>query len=446
MGLRRAIVVVGLLAAACGPTPLGTATPPPGSPTSNPPPAASPSATATDQRDAGWRSDLESLVPEMARLHPNLTHGTSRAALDGAVTDLIATIPTATDDELMAGVLRIVAMVSAGGCDAHTGAFIWGTGTYPVESLPLRVWLFPYELGDALTIVDALPPYRDLIGSTIDTIEGKGERDVRLELAAVIPRDNDSTLRLLAPRYVLIPQVLRGLGVADAGPVTLGLTTPSGDPRTVDVDPIPMVDYNAWAGPYGLHLPADPDVLYLSRIDDPVWWSVLLDADTLYVQYNRVEHLTSATLDGLRAAIADPGITRVVLDLRHNYGGEVSELEPFTAALFAHAKLRREGGLVVITGRNTFSAGSMLVARLDARGATIVGEPMGGCPTLYGDSHDVVLPYSGIAVSVATELSVGVRADDRRATILPDIPAPLTFDDWLNKRDPALLAIAPGAP
>ena len=107
---------------------------------------------------------------QRAGLHPDLTHSTSRAALDRAVADLIATIPSATDDELMVGVLRIVAMVSAKGCDAHTGAFVWGTGTYPVESLPLRLWLFPSELGSTLEIVDALPPYQDLIGSTIDRI------------------------------------------------------------------------------------------------------------------------------------------------------------------------------------------------------------------------------------------------------------------------------------
>src|SRR5690349_1469001 len=128
-------------------------------PVSTPTPVPSPTA----DRNAGWRSDLEALVPGMAQLHPNLTHGTSRAALDRAVADLIAQLPEATDDELMVGVLRIVAMVSAKGCDAHTGAFIWGTGKYPVDSLPLRLWLFPNgEGGDDVVIVDALPPYTDL--------------------------------------------------------------------------------------------------------------------------------------------------------------------------------------------------------------------------------------------------------------------------------------------
>ena len=423
--------------------------PPQASSTSAPittaPTAATTPPAATAERVTGWREDLERLVPGMAAIHPDLTHGTTMAALDGAVAALVGSIESASDDELMVGLLRIVAMVSAAGCDAHTGAFIWGTGRYPVDSLPLRLWLFPTELVDALVVVDALPPYEDLIGSTIGTIEDDQELQVRRQLASVIPRDNDWTFRLLAPRYVLIPQVLRGLGIADDGPVSLGLTTPGGSSRTVDVQPIPMAEYNAWAGPYGLHLPEDPDVLYLSDLDDALWWRLLPDAVTLYVQYNRVESLATAIVADLRSAAESPDIERVVLDVRHNFGGELSALDPIVS-LFSSPALDRPNGLFLIEGRNTFSAGSLLVARLDRTAAVIVGEPMGGCPTLYGDAQELLLPFSGIDVSVASELSVGVRADDDRKTIEPDVIATLTQENWLDGRDPSLEAIVLAAP
>ena len=403
-------------------------------PVSTPTAAPSPSA----DRIAGWRADLQALIPGMAGIHPDLTHSTSRDVLDRAVADLIATIPTATDDELMAGVLRIVALVSAKGCDAHTGAFVWGTGTYPVDSLPLRLWLFPSELGDALEIVDALPPYQDLIGSTVGQVEGKEIKVVQQLLEPLIPRDNNSTVRLLLPRYALIPQVLRGLGVADAGPVTLGLTSADGSSRTIDVQPIPMAAYNAWAGPYGLHLPIDPDVLYLSRIGDALWWQRLQDPATLFVQYNRMDRLPPGQINDLRAALHEPDVARVVLDLRHNYGGEVSEVDRMIG-LFDDSAVDRPDRLFVLTGRNTFSAASLLLARLDRdTGASIVGEPMGGCPTAYGNSRDLTLPFSGIVVSVATMLEVGVSADDTRSTIEPDVPSVLTADDWAHGSDPAL--------
>src|SRR6185369_9660753 len=137
-------------------------------------------------------------------------------------------------------------------------------------------------------------------------------------------------------------------------PVTLGLTTPDGGSRTVDVQPIPMAEYNAWAGPYGLHLPADPDVLYLSRIDDVLWWQLLDDGSTLFVQYNRVDPLDPKLVADLGTAMRDPAVKRIVLDLRHNYGGELHALDPIVA-LFQDPAVYDPGRLVLATGRNTIS-------------------------------------------------------------------------------------------
>jgi hypothetical protein len=436
--------IVAAAALACGPAPTATV-PPSAVHASSPSPGASQataaSPAATPDRVAGWRGDLELLVPGMDAIHPKLTHGVSGAALHDSVASLVGSIEISTDDELMVGVLRIVAMVSAAGCDAHTGAFIWGAGTYPVDSLPFRLWLFE----DDLVIVDALPGYEVLIGARIDAVEGRPIDDVLSALDPIIPRENAQTVRLLLPRYLLIPQVLRGLGMADEGPISLSLVTAGGAPIVSPIDSVSMAEYNAWAGPYGLHLPADPEVLYLSRMDEALWWQLLPDAETLYVQYNRVDHLPAATLADLRTAALAPDIARVVLDVRHNFGGELSALTP-VVSLLADPPINQPGRLFVITGRNTFSAGSLLVARVDETEAVIVGEPMGGCPTTYGDASDLVLPFSGITVSVASELSVGVRADDERLTIEPDTIAVLTREDWSDGRDPALEAIVLVAP
>jgi hypothetical protein len=434
-----------LLVSIVGCQPAPTSPPPSESPTtSSPSPSSAAVATAepTPDRVAGWRSDLQLIVPGMDRIHPNLTHGTTLEALNKAVADLSATVETATDDELMAGVLRIAAMVSENGCDGHTGAFIWGTGSYPVDSLPLRLWLFE----DEVVIVDALPPYEDLVGSRIDLVEGEQIRDVLATLDPIVPRDNEQTVRLLVPRYLIIPQVLRGLGLADDGPVTLDVRPPDGAPSQVEVEPIPMADYNAWAGPYGLHLPADPDVLYLSNMVDDLWWELLPDARTLYVQYNRVEHKLAGELAELAAAMHEPEATAVVLDIRHNIGGEVPALDPFYA-LFDDPAVDVPGELFVIVGRNTLSAGSLLLARLEAgTDATILGEPMGGCPTFYGDTTEVPLPYSGLSITVTGMLEVGVDPEDPRSNIELDQIADLSRELWADKRDPAIELITLVAP
>jgi hypothetical protein len=371
----------------------------------------------------------------MGQLHPALDHGTTLDELNGAAADLAARAPTLTDDQLLDGVMRVVAMVSGEGCDAHTGAYVWGDDSYPVDSLPLRLWLFD----DGVYVVDALDPYRSLIGSRIETIAGTPTANVITAVEPLIPRDNEWTVRNLTPRYVLIPQVLSGVGIPADTTVTVSTLDPAGTAATTDVKSIPMSDYNEWAGPYGLHLPADSVVLYLSRMNEPLWWRSL-EGGTLYVQYNQTSFV-SELLGDLHDAMTAPGVVRVVLDLRHNTGGEVRAVDDL-ANLFEQADVAAIDGPYVITGRNTFSAAGLLVARLQAdAGATIVGEPMGACPTAWGNARQFELPFTGIDVSVATELEIGVAEDDARDTIEPDIAAPLTVSDWAAHRDPALEAI-----
>jgi hypothetical protein len=439
-----ALALIGCNATSPSPAPTtagSTTAPASGAPSASVPTASGPVGSL--DRVAGWRSDLALLVPGMERLHKDLYHGVSQPALLDAVAALAATVPTATDDELLDGVLRVVGMVSAGGCDAHTGAYVWGSGSYPLDSLPLRLWLF----GEDVVIVAARAPHEDLVGARITSIEGHPVADVLAAIDPLVPRDNEQTVRLLLPRFLLMPQVLRGLGLADGGPISLTLDRGDGSqPSTIDVEPIPMADYNGWAGAYGLHLPADPDVRYLSRIDDALWWELLDDGETLFVQYNRVDRLDPKLFSDLGAAMAAPEVSRVVLDLRHNFGGELHALDPMVA-LFQEPGFDAPNRLFVATGRNTFSAGSLLVARLQRdTAAEVLGEAMGGCPTFWSDPAPLALPWSGIEVGVAEDVAIGVDAADTRHGIVPDTILELTLDDWLAGDDPVLDAFGGTGP
>src|SRR5262249_54473251 len=175
--------------------------------------------------------------------------------LQASVDALTTAAATATDDKLMVGILRTVALVSRHGCDAHTGVFVWGTGRYPVDSLPLRLWFF----GDDLYVVDPLDPYRSLIGRRVVGLAGHPIVEVVSSVAGLVPRDSSQTVRLILPRYLLIPQVLRGLDLATPGSIDVQTVSADGaQPTSTTVTPIATAAYNAWAGPYGLPLPPAP--------------------------------------------------------------------------------------------------------------------------------------------------------------------------------------------
>jgi hypothetical protein len=201
-------------------------------------------------------------------IHPELDHGVSLGELTAAAADLAAQVTSLTDDELLDGVMRIVATVSREGCDGHTGAYVWGTGEYPIHSMPLRLYWFP----EGVYVIDAVDAYKSLIGSEVTALAGTSIENVTNRLEPLVPRDNEWTVRLLMPRYLLIPEALSGVGIATGTTIALDTLAPDGRTGTTQVDSIPIDDYNATFGYYGLLLPADPDVMYLSRIDEKLWW------------------------------------------------------------------------------------------------------------------------------------------------------------------------------
>ena len=71
-------------------------------------------------------------------------------------------------------------------------------------------------------------------------------------------------------------------------------------------------------------------------------------------------------MEAVETAIADPAVRRVIVDIRHNFGGETAGYRPIAAALVAGAAAWTDG-LFLITGRNTFSAATLFAADLAAQ-------------------------------------------------------------------------------
>jgi hypothetical protein len=357
-------------------------------------------------RDAQWRADLETLLPGLADLHPDLSDGVP-TALSAEVAQLVDAVPTSTDDELMVGVMRVITHVASTGRDGHTGLFVWGVGAYETHSLPLRLWFF----ADGLYVEDALPPDRGLIGARVVGVAGHPLREV-----------------------------LHGLGIAGSlDTVQLEVVDRRGRHRSIDVAAVSTTAYNAWAGEYGLHLVERPGLLATAHPDEVVWHKLLPDRRTLYVGYNQVQTLDPDEMTRIARIARSDAVDRVVVDIRRNFGGEVGDEDPMLD-LLADPRLRGKR-LYLLTARNTFSAGSRFAAELvDRVDVTVVGEPTGGAPTAYGNASELALGDSGLVVSVATTREVAVSPRDRRTAIEPDIPVTMSFADWFAGRDTVLEA------
>jgi len=143
---------------------------------------------------------------------------------------------------------------------------------------------------------------------------------------------------------------------------------------------------------------AETKPLWLSRADEYRWYTVLEDNDAIYVQVNQFEEnpvqpygdFVAESIAAARAA----GVSRFVIDLRHNSGGIGAWVTPFVIGL-GRSEFNRYGQLFVLVGRTTFSAAQTFMHKFEEfTYAMFVGEPSGAKPSHFSDPRRVVLDNS----------------------------------------------------
>ena len=104
--------------------------------------------------------------------------------------------------------------------------------------------------------------------------------------------------------------------------------------------------------------PAAP--LYLRNVAQNFWFAPLDSDSTLYVQFNQVadapDESMAAFATRLGAVLSARPPKTVIIDARHNNGGNLALLTPLVTALHNYELTRRDARIYVLMGRNTFSA------------------------------------------------------------------------------------------
>jgi C-terminal processing protease CtpA/Prc len=284
-----------------------------------------------------------------------------------------------------------------------------------------------------------------------------GDRDVSEAYAAVrqmVGRDNEQGARYWAQYLLAMPEVLHAFRITrtlDEVPLTL-MTEHGQQVITLRVfEPVEIMSGDKVA--QFNHRPGWIDVRDFSAKPDPPWLRAAPDAfhferlgSLLYVQINTIADTPAESLahfaGRLRDEIAATKPERVAIDLRLNRGGNAMLNPPLIRALIQSAPIDREDRLFVIIGPATFSAAQMLADALEQyTNVTFVGEPSGSKGNAYGDSRKIALPNSGMTVRASIYYWQDWHPMDTRDAIVPQIPAPLTMDDYRNNIDPAIVAI-----
>jgi hypothetical protein len=393
------------------------------------------SVSSTPSREERWAKDIEYLIDRMQTIHPDLYHGVTRSQLNRAADSLVARLPHLDDDQVLVGLMQLVALISSHGRDGHMG--VWPPdNTAIVHRYPILLW----EFSDGLYVTAARSPNQDLVGWRVRAVEGIAIDDVLGRLDPVVPRDNDSNLRAARLVFLTSAEVLVGLGIArDAAHIGLDVDRPDGQTRTATLDAIDGSAFQDWVGAWELALPERGDMLLLRDTQDVFWIDYLARNRALYVQYNHIEPDSSDLVEALRAAERAHPVDRVILDLRNNGGGEAEGYSDILD-LLSKPTFDRPRRLYVLIGRLTFSAAASFVAELEQKTDHVVfeGEPTGGAPNFWADVVTVTLPNSRLKALVSDAYEGFGRPGDPRLAIDPDVSVPFASADYFSGEDPVL--------
>lgn len=422
-------------------------------------PAPLPSPTET--RDERWRQDLHYLAVQLPRLHIDPFHRTSPAEFERAVQELDARISDLNDHEVALGMIQLVAMLG----DAHSRAI--PPGSLTVHVFPLRLYWFK----DGLGVTGAAPAYREAVGTRLTQINGIDVEAVVERVRGLVAYENEAGLRDDVIRYLLMMEVLQAFDLVpdDAQTVSFTFEDADGTRSTLDVTPAAPDNLGEWVEP---DLSAEQLPLHKRRADENYWFEYLDQDKTVYVQYRRCDEMGrqsfGAFVNDLFSFIDTHPVEKLVVDLRHNGGGDSSLIAPFVKRLIAHP-LNQNGRLYVIIGRSTFSSAVLNALELRQKtNATLIGDPTSGSASHYGEVSTFILGNSRIRIAYSTKFfSSRIFAGDKKslsdwlgvfgyaskrypfdgndgASVMPDLLIEPTLADEINGRDPVLEAILSG--
>jgi hypothetical protein len=369
--------------------------------------------------------EILSLADSMERFHPDLFHAVSRERFRREAEELASRSSELTRDELVVGLMRLGAL--PGERDGHTGIYPFDAHARTLHMYPLRL----YDFADGLYVLGSIGG-EDLTGRKLVAISGTPVADVVARIRPLVPHDNESGRRWLLPEFVVTAEVLRGLGIVTGPTATFSFA----DGSTATLAPVAAQEVAGTLGGAPAPLPSAHDPVWLRRLDDTQWLTTLRGGRAVYLGYRLTTGSTFELAQRLLRLARRPKVTRVIVDVRLNHGGDNTTYHPLLDVLMRPAIGRKT---VVLLGRTTFSAAGNFVADVDRRTkARFVGEPSGGAPSQWGDSVPVELARAGLTVHVATTYwEFGPRGDKRLAT-QPDVRVDLTAADFFAGRDPVL--------
>lgn len=252
---------------------------------------------------------------------------------------------------------RLVALVG----DAHTQVF------KPSENdRVLPFFALPY--GEHSIIVQAETTYKELVGKELIAINGMKINEIFQKLFPIISHDKEEWAYLNAHYESRLFSSLKHIGVIKKGNVAnikiKNIAT--GKTKTMKV---------AFSENMQIKNPVFANLS--PTLFQSGYYRANILKDILFIQYNVCADSPDMPMKEFASRIKQlPEAKKIVVDLRHNTGGDSEVIAPLVEVL-KHFIKDKEIPLFALVGNGTFSSGVMVAVKLKEIGATLIGEEMG---------------------------------------------------------------------
>lgn len=378
-----------------------------------------------------WRQDLDYFAKYMPRLHVAPWLHCEESEFRAAVAELRGKIDVYDDLRMGMEFKRLMAMLR----DVNSTAF---AGIRP-DRLPIRLRM----IGEEMWVVGEAVEELDCLGARLLAMDGIPLATLRERVAPYISHETTGWLDSTLPSWLEMPQLAHGIGLIESGSsASFELELAGGGRRTLTLtlpEPKALMNWR-WIGEG-----ADQEPLYSQKQAYPYWFEYLPEERALYFRYSRCKDLGARPFADfskqLLAVVDSLPVSRFILDLRRNGGGNSTLLNPLIEAVARRAGKGIIGRCYVITDRRTLSAAALNA--IDFRrstGAIVAGETMGNRLNHCGEERGFPLPNSGVQIAYSSKHFIRVaKAGDE--LLEPDLPVALTLDDLRLGRDPVLAAV-----
>ena len=394
-----------------------------------------PKLAASAQREQQWQTDLKFLDVRAREAHDNLFSHLPEAEWNQSLNLLIQHTSELSDMQIRAGITELLARVG----DGHTLPYAYFSGSKKDQMLPLG--FFHFE--DGIFVVSASKDYQHLVGKKLLAINQIPVKQVLQALEPYISRDNSMNLKWMAASSLSFVWMLDYAGVVTQ-PSEIMLTLTSKAQAQVNVTvatedfSFPLFSLCCNRLLAQAFSPSEVAKSYHYHFDE--------QRQLLRFDYHQVSSHGPFPLKDFLVQLVDVARQKqpqaFVLNLRNNNGGNGS-LNPMTMKFLLQIEtLVPAHRFFVLIGRNTFSAAMNLTSYLERwTNAIFIGEPTGSSPNFTGENDLVLLPNSGLTVSISSRHWLGAYSDDQRIWLAPDVHVPLTSQSYFNQHDEAMLYV-----